>query len=73
VFTPSASGISTGRDVSTGNTSTAIGFDGLIEAKFSIKSQYWRNATWLFHRDAIKGISKLKNDDPTMALMCAGR
>jgi HK97 family phage major capsid protein len=56
-----ASGISTDRDVSTGNTTTAIGFDGLIEAKFSIKSQYWRNATWLFHRDAIKGISKLKD------------
>jgi HK97 family phage major capsid protein len=61
LFSPSASGISTGRDVSTGNTSSAIGFDGLIEAKFSIKSQYWRNATWLFHRDAIKGISKLKD------------
>jgi hypothetical protein len=33
VFTASNDGISTGRDVSTGNTTTAITFDGLIEAK----------------------------------------
>ena len=38
VFTASNNGISTDRDVSTGNTTTAIGFDGLIEAKFSVKS-----------------------------------
>lgn len=63
VFTASSDGISTSRDVSTGNTSTAITFDGLIEAKFSVKSQYWPTADWLFHRDAVKNITKLKDGD----------
>lgn len=63
VFTASANGISTGRDVSTGNTTSAIAADGLIEAKYSIKSQYWKNLQWAFHRDAVKGIAKLKDGD----------
>jgi|TARA_Y100000310_G_scaffold134899_1_gene133805 HK97 family phage major capsid protein len=64
VFTASADGISTGRDVSTGNTTTAIGADGLREAKYTLKSQY-RNMgpRWLFHRDGIKQVSKLKDGD----------
>lgn len=63
VFTNSASGINTDRNVSTGNAQTNIGADGLIEAKYTIKEQY-RNAptvAWLFHRDAIKRIRKLKD------------
>ena len=54
-------GISTGRDVSTDNTATLITTDGLIEAKHTLKSGYWDNATWIFHRDAIKQIRKLKD------------
>jgi HK97 family phage major capsid protein len=63
VFTASSDGISTGRDVSTGNTSTEIRFDGLIEAKFTLKSQYWTRAEWIYHRDALKQISKLKDGE----------
>jgi HK97 family phage major capsid protein len=63
VFTASPNGISTGRDVSTGNTTTAIGFDGLIEAKFTLKGQYWPRARWFFHRDAVKQVTKLKDGD----------
>jgi HK97 family phage major capsid protein len=63
VFTASANGISTGRDVSTGNSTTAITFDGLIEAKYSLKAAYWGSAQWLFHRDAVKMITKLKDGD----------
>ena len=59
VFTASASGISTSRDVSADNTSTAITFDGLINAKYSLKGNYWPGARWLFHRDAVKQIAKL--------------
>lgn len=64
VFTASADGISTARDVSTGNTTTEIRADGLINAKYSLKSQY-RQMTprWLFHRDAVKQISKLKDGE----------
>lgn len=61
VFTASADGISTGRDVSTGNSTTAIGVDGLIEAKYALKGAYWPRATWMFHRDALKSIAKLKD------------
>jgi HK97 family phage major capsid protein len=63
VFTASAQGISTGRDVSTGNTSSAITADGLINAKYSLKEGYHSRATWIFHRDAIKEIRKLKDDN----------
>ena len=63
IFTASADGISTDRDVSTGNTATEIKFDGLIEAKYSLKDGYQKNAQWLFHRDAIKQIAKIKDGD----------
>lgn len=61
LFTAHASGITTARDVSTGNSSTAIGADGLIEAKYALKEGYQKNAWWIFHRDAVKAIRKLKD------------
>jgi len=60
-FTPSANGVTTARDVSSGNTTTSIGVDGLINTKYSLKPQYWNKALWLFHRDAMSQISKLKD------------
>lgn len=61
VFTANANGISTGRDVSTGNTSTSMTFDGLKAAKWSIKSQYHPRLQWIFHRDGGAQIDKLKD------------
>lgn len=61
IFTASNDGIPTSRDASTGNTTTSIGVDGLIEAKYTLKGQYLTNSQWLFHRDAVKQISKLKD------------
>ncbi len=63
VYIASADGISTSRDVSTGNTTTTITFDGLIEAKMSLKQQYRARARWNFHRDAVKMIAKIKDGD----------
>jgi HK97 family phage major capsid protein len=63
VFTASALGISTGRDVSTGNTTTGIQFDGLIEAKYTLKGAYWPRARWMFHRDGMKQIALLKDGE----------
>lgn len=63
VFTASSDGISTGRDVSTGNTTTAPTFDGLIEAKYTLKPGYWRNAKWMFHRDCVKILAKIKDGE----------
>ncbi len=61
LFVASANGISTGRDVSTGNAATEIGADGLIEALYSLKGQYQARARWVFHRSAVKQIRKLKD------------
>lgn len=63
VFTASAQGISTGRDVSTGNATTAFTFDGLKEAKYSLKAQYWPRLNWIMHRDAVKMAAKLKDGE----------
>ena len=63
VFTASASGISTGRDVSTDNTTTAFTADGLINAKYSIKGAYYPSLRWVFHRDAVKMLAKLNDGE----------
>lgn len=63
IFTASANGISTARDISTGNTTTSIQFDGLHEAKYGLKGQYWNKARWIFHRDALKQVAKLKDGE----------
>jgi HK97 family phage major capsid protein len=64
VFTASANGISTDQDVSTGNTTTTITFDGLIEAKYKIvKTAYWPNLEWYFHPDAVKMLAKIKDGE----------
>ena len=63
VFVASDNGIGTARDVSTGNSTTAIVADNLIENKYNLKAPYLRNAKWIFHRDAMKQIAKLKDSD----------
>lgn len=63
VFTASDDGIGTGRDVSTGNTTTSMTFDGLKEAKYTLKSQYWNRSAWAFHRDGVKQLAKLKDGE----------
>jgi HK97 family phage major capsid protein len=63
VFTASSDGIPTSRDVSTGNTATEMKFDGLIEAQYSVKAQYQPRCEWIFHRDGVKQLRKLKNSD----------
>lgn len=61
IFTASDHGIPKTYDVSTGNTNTAITADGLINCKYDMPKQYRRNCRWIFHRDAIKMIRKLKD------------
>lgn len=61
VFTGHASGIPTSRDVSTGNTTTGISFDGLVNAKYSLKGQHQKKARWAFHRNGIAQIALLKD------------
>lgn len=63
LFTQSTDGISAARNVSTGNTATAIVADNLFEVKYGLKAQYWPRANWLFSREAVKQIAKLKDLD----------
>lgn len=63
LFVASDDGIPTSRDVSTDNTSSAITADNLKNCLWGLKMQYRQNARWLFHRDAMKMISKLKHGD----------
>ena len=61
LFKVSTDGISTTRDVpSAGGKITA---DSLIDAKYALKAQYRNGAQWIFHRDVIKLIAKLKDND----------
>lgn len=62
IFTASASGIPTSRDIVSGTT-TALTFDGLITAQMAVKGQYQNRCSWIFHRDAIREIRKLKDSD----------
>ena len=63
VMVASDQGISTGRDVSTDNETDAMTYDGLIEAKYTLKSAYWGASNWVFHRDGQKQLVKLKDGD----------
>jgi HK97 family phage major capsid protein len=62
LFTASNDGIPTSRDVVTG-AATDFTADGLIDAKYGLKEQYRRTALWIFHRDGVKRIRKLKDGD----------
>lgn len=62
VLTASSDGISTSRDTTTA-TSLTIGADDVINAFYSLKSGYRRNATWLFHRNALADLRKLKDSN----------
>jgi HK97 family phage major capsid protein len=61
LFTPSAQGIPTSRDVNTYNTQTGPTFDGLKAAKYSLREMYMNKASWIFHRTIMEYISILKD------------
>jgi HK97 family phage major capsid protein len=59
----STNGISTDRDVSTDNTSSAVTFEGLINCQEHVKDQYKEGAVWLGSRDLRKQVRKIKGSD----------
>jgi len=61
IFVASANGINTDRDVSTGNTDSEIRTDGLLEAEGLLPAQYRPGCSWVFHREAVTMIRKLKD------------
>lgn len=64
LFVASSMGISTGRDVTVGDISSDeqdINADGLIDMKYTLKAGYLSEAKWVFHRDTVRRIRKLKD------------
>lgn len=59
VFTASAAGINTDRDLSTGNTATAISGENIIRTVNNIKAQYLPNARWMAHREFFQEVELL--------------
>jgi HK97 family phage major capsid protein len=59
VFVNSNDGIPASRDVLSGVTADING-DSLIEVKMALKAAYWQNAAWVFSREILKRIRKLK-------------
>jgi len=63
LFTADPQGIPTSRDMSTGNSTTAMTYVGLVNAKYTLKQQYRSNAVWLFHRDGVAQLMKMLDGD----------
>ncbi len=65
LFTASAQGIPTSRDVSTSMATTALTMNGLIAVRGALKGQYRARpgCGWLFHRDAVTQILTLRTDE----------
>jgi HK97 family phage major capsid protein len=63
LFTASAHGINTDRDVSTNMATTNFTADALKAVKYSLKAQYMKTAQWLFHRDGVAKIAMLKDGE----------
>lgn len=61
IFVASDDGIPTSRDVATSNTAATPTFDGLKSAQYELKQVYWAAAQWIFHRDIMELIAKLKD------------
>ena len=65
MFVASEMGVPTSRDISSGANAGAggVNFDGLKDAKGALKQGYRAGAVWIFHRDLVTKISKLKDND----------
>ena len=63
LFTASDDGVPTSRDLSTDMTATDFTADALKAVKYSLKAQYMAKAQWLFHRDGVAKIAKIKTGD----------
>jgi HK97 family phage major capsid protein len=65
LFVASAQGINTDRDYTCSAAVAADGFgaDDIIGAMYNEKAQYMSSGAWLFHRDAVAKLAKLKDGD----------
>lgn len=60
LFAASDFGIPTTRDAVAGTT-TALTFDGLMNAQDTVREEYWPNCKWLFNRAAVRSLRQIKD------------
>jgi HK97 family phage major capsid protein len=63
LFVADPKGIPTARDYSTDMAQTDFTPDALKGVKYSLKGQYMKTAKWLFHRDGVAKVAKLKDGE----------
>lgn len=65
VFTASANGVPSSRDVSAGNSATAIGADNVIAMKYALKAGYRSDPScrWIWSRPAIQALMTLTDSE----------
>ena len=75
IFVASDNGIKTSSDVSTSNTTTAVTFDGLQAAKFTLPPPYWPNAKWVMSPVVTLQIATIKDTlgSVNLPIICAGQ
>lgn len=61
LFVASDDGIPASRDVSEDMNATEMTADGIINVKYALKTIYQKRAKWLFHRNAVRQIRKMKD------------
>lgn len=73
LFTVSANGVSTDRDITTASSSgTIASYEELIDVQYTLKGAYWRNSSWVFNRFHHKDIRKIKDGNGNPVWMPAG-
>lgn len=60
VMVADTDGISTARDISTGSTTVLFTAESMYNAKYSMKQQYRGRCRWMFHREVIRDVMKLR-------------
>ena len=63
LFTASADGIPTGRDIDVSSGSQVYDFDLVMAAKYKLRSAYWPTAEWIWHADEALRVMQLKDLD----------
>lgn len=62
LMTPSAEGINTDRDLTSGITAN-FNFDDFVKMKYGLKMKYRPNATWMMHRYMLQQVALLKDGE----------
>ena len=60
---PDGNPIDSSRVSSDDNTTTAVTYDGLVNAEFELKAQHRRMSSWMFHRHGVRRLYQVKDGE----------